>query len=57
MPPTTPAARVLPAAAPPIHDELRALLGEFLAQHELLLRLTTEHHEAIRQPTRSAATA
>jgi len=33
----------------PIHDELRLLLSEFIAQHEKLLRLTTEHHEAIRQ--------
>lgn len=32
-----------------IHDELRALLAEFIAQHETLLRLTTQHHEAIRQ--------
>lgn len=33
----------------PIHEELRTLLGEFIAQHEKLLSLTTEHHEAIRQ--------
>jgi len=46
MPPTpTPASS--PAA--PIHDELRALLSEFIALHEKLLALTTEHHEAIRQ--------
>lgn len=32
-----------------IHDELRTLLAEFIAQHEKLLSLTTEHHEAIRQ--------
>ncbi|MBL8874433.1 MAG: flagellar export chaperone FlgN [Phycisphaerae bacterium] len=37
------------ADSTPLHDELRALLREFLAQHETLLGLTTEHHEAIRQ--------
>lgn len=35
--------------SPPIHDELRRLLSAFLARHETLLGLTTEHHEAIRQ--------
>ncbi|MGH7244001.1 MAG: flagellar export chaperone FlgN [Phycisphaerales bacterium] len=47
--PTLASKRIAPSSAPPIHDELRNLLSEFLAQHELLLRLTTEHHEAIRQ--------
>ncbi len=33
----------------PIHEELHALLQALLERHERLLRLTTEHHEAIRQ--------
>lgn len=57
MPPTptltptpTPApSRSLSTPPPALHDDLRELLTEFIAQHESLLRQTTEHHEAIRQ--------
>lgn len=38
-----------PRQSPALHDDLRDLLTEFIAQHEALLRQTTEHHEAIRQ--------
>lgn len=57
MPPTptstaTPSSHTIlqdASSAPSIHEELRTLLGEFIALHEKLLALTTQHHEAIRQ--------
>ena len=54
MPTTTPTTPTnLPAhtstCTGSIHDELRGLLAEFIARHETLLSLATEHHEAIRQ--------
>ncbi|MFO0860487.1 MAG: flagellar export chaperone FlgN [Phycisphaerales bacterium] len=47
--PTIPTAAFGTPGRAPIHEELQALLGEFIARHETLLRQTTEHHEAIRQ--------